>query len=298
MSAELNREPAAIDQSLVVGDLVFATPRDRCLYIGTSIRDRPLWLEEHTGDWRRIEGVQREAVSPRMTEPVATASEVLGHTEAAMNEADRPKTETTPPVAMRRKPGRSGGRKLRKQKLSAEDAKAERMLSPERMRIVLDSLRKRPILSYAATKAGIHRKTLEYWIKCSAAGRDGYDVKWRGETWNFHEHCRDAMEDAHDDQLIAAWSIAMGGEIYNTDQSLVDLGYQGTDAYLRDENRKPVVEITRKRNRKMLRWLLERLCPDEFRKNRKKLKNNAATAASIKVREWKAASRMIRKAKS
>lgn len=315
MSAKPNREPVVIDRSLVVGDFLFATPRDRCLYIGTSIRDRPLWLEEHAGDWRRIEDVQREAVSPGMTESVATASEVPRHTEATMNEADRPKTETTPFKMMRRKPGCSRGRQIKKQKLSAEGAKAERMLSPERMRIVLDSLRKWPILSYAARKAGIHRKTLEYWIKCSAAGRDGYDVEWRGETWKFHEHCRDAVEDAHDKLTMAVWLIAMGGVIYKTDQSLVDFGYQGTDAYLRDESGNPVVEAIRKPNLKMLRWLLERVCPDEFSRNRKigvphqrgvlvvgatpkKVENSTATTASIRVRKWKAGWRMIQKTKS
>jgi hypothetical protein len=315
MSAKLNREPVVIDRSLVVGNLLFATPRDRCSYIGTSIRDRPLWLEEHAGSWRRIEDVQREAVSPAMTEPVATASEVPRHTEAAMNEADRPETETTPLKVARRKPSCSRGRQIKKQKLSAEGAKAHRMLSPERMRIVLDSLRKRPILYDAASKAGIHCKTLEYWIKNSAAGRDGYDVEWRAETWKLHEHCRDAVEDAHDRLIMVVWPIAMGGVIYKTDQSLVDLGYQGTDAYLRDESGNPVVETIRKPNMKMLRLLLELLYPDEFGKSRKidvpqkggvlvigaspkKPKNSAATAASIRVRKWKAAWRLIEKAKS
>jgi DNA-binding transcriptional ArsR family regulator len=36
------------------------------------------------------------------------------------------------------------------------------------MRIVLNSLRKYPVLWHAASKAGIHRKALEYWIRCSA----------------------------------------------------------------------------------------------------------------------------------
>ena len=225
------------------------------------------------------------------------------------------KTETTPFKMMRRKPGCSRGRQIKKQKLSAEGAKAERMLSPERMRIVLDSLRKWPILSYAARKAGIHRKTLEYWIKCSAAGRDGYDVEWRGETWKFHEHCRDAVEDAHDKLTMAVWLIAMGGVIYKTDQSLVDFGYQGTDAYLRDESGNPVVEAIRKPNLKMLRWLLERVCPDEFSRNRKIAFRTSVVCLSsapppkrsrivrlrrqaLESRKWKAGWRMIQKTKS
>jgi hypothetical protein len=66
---------------------------------------------------------------------------------------------------------------------------------------------------------------------------------------------------------------------------------------------------------KMLRLLLELLYPDEFGKSRKidvpqkggvlvigaspkKPKNSAATAASIRVRKWKAPWRLIEKAKS
>jgi hypothetical protein len=329
MSAKLNREPVVIDRSLVVGNLLFATPRDRCSYIGTSIRDRPLWLEEHAGSWRRIEDVQREAVSPAppaeseigiglaLTEPVATASKVSRHTEATMNKADKPKTETTPPVAMRRKPGRSGGRKLKRQKLAAEVSKARRNLSSERMRrmrIVLDSLAECPILSHAARKAGIHSKTLEYWRKRSEAGNDGYDIEWRGEIWRFHEHCEAAMDEAHDEVLLAAHNIAMG-MVYKNDEHLLSLGHRGSAAYLRDDDGTPVVETVRNKNPKMLRFVLEWLCPDEFGKHRKinvprtggvlivgatpkKPQSSTATAASLKVRRWKAASKMIRTAKS
>ena len=53
----------------------------------------------------------------------------------------------------------------------------------------------------------------------------------------------------------------MGGVIYKTDQALVDLGYQGSDAYLRDGNGNPVIETIRKANPKMLRFLLELLRP-------------------------------------
>ena len=51
--------------------------------------------------------------------------------------------------------------------------------------IVLDSLTECPILSHAARKAGIHRKTLEYWIKRSEAGDDGYDIEWQGVNGDF-----------------------------------------------------------------------------------------------------------------
>jgi hypothetical protein len=49
-----------IDQTRVVGDLLFATHSDRCFYLGKSERDQLRWLEENPGRYRRIEDVRRE----------------------------------------------------------------------------------------------------------------------------------------------------------------------------------------------------------------------------------------------
>jgi hypothetical protein len=150
-------------------------------------------------------------------------------------------------------------------------------------------------------------------MKCSEAGNDGYDIEWQGVIWRFHEHCQTAIEEAHDKILAAAWDIAMGGVVYKTDEVLVNLGYEGPDAYLRDENGNPVEETIRKANSKMLRSLLEWLHPEKWDKRRKidvpqkggvlvigditkKLENSSA--ASIKARKWKSRSREIEKAKS
>ena len=197
----------------------------------------------------------------------STKAELLPSTKTVMHETKGPKTESTPRGAVGRKRSRGGNRQLKKQKPSAKILEAGRKLSPERMRIVLDSLAERPILSHVANKAGIHRQTLAYWIKRSTAGDAGYDVEWRGETWKFHEHCEAAMDEAHDILIETVRSIAMGGVVYKTDPFLLDLGCQGADAYLRDENGNPVIETFRNPNGKMLRWLLERLRPDKYGKN-------------------------------
>lgn len=47
----------------------------------------------------------------------------------------------------------------------------------------------------AIRKANIHRNTLRYWLKCSAAGSAGYDIEWRGHTAKFHEHYEAAIKD-------------------------------------------------------------------------------------------------------
>jgi hypothetical protein len=223
-------------------------------------------------------------------------AKLLRGTKATASEAEGPKTETTPLAATGRKRGRRRGHQL----------------SPERMRIVLDSLRERPILSDAAAKAGIHRKTLEYWLKRSEAGDDGYDLEWRGETARFHEHYESAIGEGYDELVLRVVDIAMGGVIYKTEQSLVDRGLRGPDAYLRDANGIPVVETIRNPNGKMLRFLLELLRPKKWGKHRKidvpqtggvlvvggiphdiPNKVNNGTAASVKARKWKVGWRML-----
>jgi hypothetical protein len=44
-----------VDQSLVAHGFLFATHRDRALYLGKSDRDRPRWLKENTGKWRLVD---------------------------------------------------------------------------------------------------------------------------------------------------------------------------------------------------------------------------------------------------
>ncbi len=210
-----------------------------------------------------------------------TKAELLLPAKAVMSEAEGPKTETTPLGAMGRKRGRRRGRQL----------------SPERMRIVLDSLRERPNLSRAAAKAGIHRRTLEYWIKRSMAGDAGYDLEWQGVEWRFHEHCESAMQEAYDRFLAPAVDIALG-----------------TD--LKDENGNPI-PVTIRERAKIIRFLLEWQFPEKWGKHPKidvphntgvlvigdiphdnPKKVNNGTAASVKARKWKAGMRMIQKTKA
>lgn len=104
----------------------------------------------------------------------------------------------------------------------------------------------------------------------------------------------------------------MGGVVYKNDEFLFSLGYEGPDAYLKDENGFPVVETVRKANRKMQLFLLELLRPETWGKPRKMdvpqkcgvltigdvtKKPENSWAASIKARQWKSRSRRIRDAK-
>ena len=207
-----------------------------------------------------------------------TKAELLPHAKAATSEAEGPKTETTPPGAMGSKRSRSGGRQLKKQKLPAEISELGRKRSPERMRIFLDSLAEYPALIYATKKAGIHRRTPEYWLKGSEAGHEGYDVEWRGDTMKFHEHYISAMDEGGDQLKAFAFRVATTGydEIltykgrvsYKFDPVLLSLGHRGPDAYLKDENGDPVPETVPKCDLKTARLFLELYHP-KYGKDRK-----------------------------
>jgi hypothetical protein len=228
----------------------------------------------------------------------STKAQPSGPAAAPISEVMGPTPETTPHEAIGR--GRSGNRQRKKQKLSAGRSKSAPKLSLERMLIVIESLRECPILWRAAEKAGIHRKTLEYWLRCSKAGHDGYDLVWQGVLWRFHEHCASAMAEAEDRVHAAAWEFTMGRMIYETDKNgnRVLWGFRG-----------PYTKM----HGKMLRFLLEWGRPEEFGKRRKvdvphkggvvilgapTEKATNCSAASIRARKWKAASRMIREAKA
>ena len=244
-----------INQSLVVGNILFASSQDRCLYLGTEKCLQPKWLADHPGRWRYVKDIPQEAgllvktetevgtveagsnvrkggdnkndaasvdspgrdrwhpdAATALPTPLqatvpnrSTKAQPSGPAAAPISEVMGSTPETTPHEAIGR--GRSGNRQRKKQKLSAGRSKSAPKLSPERMLIVIESLRECPILWRAAEKAGIHRKTLEYWLRCSKAGHDGYDLVWQGVLWRFHEHCQTAIELAHDKILEAAWNL-------------------------------------------------------------------------------------------
>ncbi len=347
----MNDDLNTIVEGRVCDGILFAEHRDRILYIRTLVRDRPQWLKENAGKWRRIEDIRREAASlaapvesevnvvaassapngqmsshdarkdgddeddvafvDTLTEdrspphepaspptPVnenapigSTQTELPRSAAAATRETNEPETDTTPLEETGRKQGRSGARQRKKRKLSAKVLKARR----KGMRAVLENLRECPIQRHAARKAGIHRRTLENWIKRSEAGDDGYDIEWQGIMWRFHEHCKTAIWEAHDDVRGAVYDIAMG-EPYKD-----ELGHEVPHLYVR------------RPNGKMLRFLLESLRPEVYGKHPKvdipqkggvilvsevTKKPAKCSAASIKARKWKSMSAMVRKTKA
>ena len=162
-----------------------------------------------------------------------------------MSETNRPKTQATPLRAMDRKRGRSGGRQIKKQKPPAGIYKV-RAESFHLSGCELSSRASGKFPSYPTqpSKAGIHRKTLEYWLRTNKAGHNGYDIVREGIMLRFHEHCASAIGEAEDRIDAAAWDFTMGRMIYETDKNgnRVPWGFRGPNT---------------KMHGKMLRFLLE-----------------------------------------
>ena len=274
------------DRARTAEGLLFATGGDRCRYLGQWSWEKPDWLKQNEGRYRNIEDVLREE-APTMLSVEVEINPGAGPAEPAdlssspevrndgndkddvvsadplLGDRSRPREPTSPPTPVKES--------AKKQKPPAGIPKSTPKLSPKIMRIVLNILRERPILYLAALAAGIHPKTLAYWIRRSEAGDNGYDIEWQDVTGRFHEHCELAIDEAHqklEDQwlqrALRGYEKVLthrGRVMYKIDQDLVGLGLQGPDAYLKDENGKPVPETVHKEDTKaQLHRLYERQC--------------------------------------
>jgi hypothetical protein len=317
----MKENPSTIDNTRVFDGILFASHHDRCRYIGTETKFRAGWLEQNPGRWRRLQdppSCQPASPPAPMNQNISsesTQTELLPPVKAAKEKTNGPGIETTPLGETGRKKDRGGDRQIKKQKLPPEVSRDHKKRSPKLMRVVLEHLREYPVLTVAASKSGIHIKTFEYWIKRSKAGDDEYEIEWQGQMWRFHEHCESAIQEAHDTLFGAMFDIAMGGPVYKKDERLLSLGYEGHDAYAKDENGNFIVESVRPPNPKVQLLLLQWRRPETWGKNKKSRKSNVAqqggvivvgdvpakpkkgSAASINARKWKAYSKIVREAK-
>ena len=336
MNKKLHPHLFVFDRARTAEGFLFATHNDRARYLGQWSWEKPNWLKQNEGRYRRIEDVLRDG-APETPSVEAEINPIpdrrsrsihphpLRFETAAMIKTTSPRPMLCSKTALARAVDVAtdiGERNAEEQKPPAGIAKSTPKLSPEIMRIVLNSLRKCPIRYLAALAAGIHPKTLAYWIRRSEAGDDGYDIRWQGITQRFHEHCESAIDEAHQ-QLEDEWLrraidgyekvlTHRGRVVYKIDQELAARGFQGPDAYLRDENGKPVPETIHKEDTKAQLHVLKRHRPDTWAKRpkidapreggvlviadvTKKPKYN--TAKSVRARSWKADLRRLREAK-
>jgi hypothetical protein len=255
MNKQLHPNLFVFDRARTADGLLFATGGDRCRYLGQWSWEKPDWLKQNEGRYRSIEDVLREE-APTMLSVEAEINPGAGPAKPAnsssspevrndgndkddvasadplLGDRSRPRESTPLPTLVKEN--------AEKQKPPAGIARSTPKLSPKIMRIVLNSLRKRPIRYLAALAAGIHPKTLAYWIRRSEAGDDGYDIRWQGITQRFHEHCESAIDEAHqkleDEWLRRAINgyekvlTHRGRVVYKINQELAARGFQEREA--------------------------------------------------------------------
>jgi hypothetical protein len=229
-----------INEGLVFGGFLFVDMISRNRFIRTEIAHRQQWLDLNGNKWTPLPSTSEDApshvdaeINLRPTEIGPISSNPRPHPKqdeenaAATDSAKVSEIEGCGPRA------------------STDREKRQPKLSPERMRIVLESLQKSPCHWRAAEKAGVHPKTLAYWLRRSEAGEDGYEITWQGLSGRFHELCAAAIDVAEDRVFEAALQMALG------------VKYPGLDVYVIPPDRK------------MLRFLLAWKFPEKYGRQRK-----------------------------
>lgn len=147
--------------------------------------------------------------------------------------------------------------------------------SPARMQNILDFIEAMPIVKKACRFANIHPATLQLWLKKSERGQPGdiFDLVINPDdepeeqiTKRFHELYDTALETGIDDVEEAAIKRAVGYEevltyqghvMYRLDPVLIDLGYTGSDAWLKDSRGRPVPETVIKQDPELIQFILK-----------------------------------------
>lgn len=129
-----------------------------------------------------------------------------------------------------------------------------RKSSPERLTKFLDRLMKFPEVYKACAFAGFSYNSLLNYLAKSETGRpgDGFDLTYGDERKRFHQHYADVIqagvqmvEDGLFRRAINGYYEVLhdkGRVQYQIDPELAGLGLTGPDAYLLDENRRPIPE--------------------------------------------------------
>lgn len=155
---------------------------------------------------------------------------------------------------------------------------ASRRGAQSTMKTILKNARQSPVLSVICTRSRVSRTLLKYWLALSRKGRRGdfFDFPIdEGRTERFHILFEDAVESAWDNVEQKAYNLATGVEreilnhqgkvSYRYDQSLLNLGLIGEDAYLRDpQTGEPIPETVPMLDPEMVRWLLARRRSDQY----------------------------------
>ena len=155
-----------------------------------SVQRDPSSSSRSRSGWPRRRPQVPQPPKPVAATPTSRTTELgrCPHTKLTTSETKKPETHTTP-GAMGRKRGRSGGRPSRSKNRRRKSTRSAESFHVSACELSSRASGNIPSYPMQLRKAGIHRKTLEYWLKRSKAGDEGYDIECQGLIWRFHEHC-------------------------------------------------------------------------------------------------------------
>lgn len=162
--------------------------------------------------------------------------------------------------------------------------RAAKKNTPDRLKRLLSYIAETPVTNSACLRAAISVSTLKYWLQSSKEGApgDGYDIELGeddetddrgGRFVRFHDAWDAAMEAGVEKLETVIINRAMGYRepltyqgriIYQVDPDLVALGYEGMEAYLRDENGVPVPESVWKMDPDLAMFILKARKPQVY----------------------------------
>lgn len=211
---------------------------------------------------------------------VATDDDLLDLLGPEPEPAIKPKNPPgihTSPAALKHK----GGRDIFQRSRSYDTHRAVgKKNSPARLKAILKHIINMPVTSDACMLAGISVSTLKYWLQKSSEGLegDGFDVVFNEgqeteEKIRFHDAWDEAMIAGVERLEKAAITRAMGYKepltfqgrvIYKQDPILLALGMTGMDAYLLDDDGKPVPETVLKQDPDLMMFILKARKPETY----------------------------------
>jgi hypothetical protein len=154
--------------------------------------------------------------------------------------------------------------------------------TPEVMLRIVQQLSKLPVAKDAALANGVTTHAIKLWLTKSRLGQpgDGFDLVMNPDDdpsehviVRFHDAYDQALKDGAQEVYRAALTRALGYRepltfqgrvIYKLDPEKVRLGMEGMDAYLLDDEGRPVPESVEKQDPDLMQFLLKGLIPETF----------------------------------
>lgn len=154
--------------------------------------------------------------------------------------------------------------------------------TPGKMIGICECIARIPVAKDACAANGITTHTLKLWLTKSRLGNpgDGFDLVLNPDdapedqqVIRFHEMYDESLKEGAQEMFRATWQRAIGYQepltyqgrvIYKLDPQKLKDGKEGMDAYLLDDDGRPVPESVEKQDPDLMQFMLKGLMPETF----------------------------------